>query len=214
MSTKGSMNSTQKSASVTSTKQSKTPMEKLTPSINITNVKQSTSNRKSLSNIKSKLVPKNTKAMKKKNCANLLNTNAKLKESKNENKPVPNTFLGLFEDINVADYDELNDFDIMVSPGKFNSVMHTDNSRSETPPLFGNQWSVIAKSLVTSEPPSPLSKSVEAKALKRIKAPKLSVEEEIKNNKKKNNKKTVNYKAVANKINKMLEFGEQYNEDE
>lgn len=221
-STKSSVNSTQKSGQVTGKTQNIAKVEKSGPSIDFTNTKQNTSNRVSLSITKPKVVSNykngnNKKAMvKEKNCIKLLNNKAKPKESKNGNKPGPNTYLGLFEDLDVAEFDNNTsyDFNILASPGKLNSILHTDKSRSETPPLFNNPLSVTAKSLVTSEPPSPLSKSVEAKVLKRIKAPKLNVQEELKKNKRKMNKQSVDYKAVSNKINKMLEFGEQYNEDD
>lgn len=122
--------------------------------------------------------------------------------------------LDLFDNMSCTAYDDdVNDY-IMSSPGKLSVMSRTDKSRSETPPLFGHQWSGTAKSLVISEPPTPLSKSVEAKILKRVKAPKLTLEEEIRSNKVKNKKQAIDYNTVTKKINKMLEFGEQYDNDD
>lgn len=123
---------------------------------------------------------------------------------------------GLFDDVDPADYADISDFNILASPGKFSFVSQRTNesTRSETPPLFGHQWSTTAKSLVHSEPPTPLSKSGEAKALKRVKAPKISLQEEIKNYKAKNKNQSIDYKAASKKIDKMLEFGETYDEDD
>lgn len=122
--------------------------------------------------------------------------------------------LDLFDDMDDTAYDDdVNDY-IMSSPSKLSVKSRTDKSRSETPPLFNHHWSGTAKSLVLSEPPTPLSKSVEAKILKRVKAPKLTLQEEIRNNKVENKKQAADYKTVAKKINKMLEFGEQYEDDD
>lgn len=161
---------------------------------------------------------KDVKVIKKKtkNCSNnLKNTNVPIsKPIKPMKQCSSSAVIDLFGNMNgTTNDDDVNDY-IMSSPTKLSVKSHTDKSRSETPPLFSHQWSSTAKSLVLSEPPTPLSKSVEAKILKRVKAPKLTLEEEIKNNKVKNNKQVVDYNTVTKKINKMLEFGEQYDNDD
>jgi len=53
---------------------------------------------------------------------------------------------------------------------------------------------------------------MEAKALKRVKAPKITLEEQLRNDKKINNmKRGSDFKASTKKINQMLEFGEDFN---
>ncbi|XP_025195441.1 uncharacterized protein PFB0145c-like [Melanaphis sacchari] len=149
---------------------------------------------------------------------NNTNTHQKLKANKSKTKQVhcPNgssTGLDLFGCIDHGDFGNVSDYNVMASPGKLSVVLGNDKSRSVTPPLFNCQWSSTAKSLVASEPPTPLSKSMEAKALKRVKAPKITLEDEMKYNKKKNSKQSIDFKTVSNKINKMLEFGSGYDED-
>ncbi|XP_026806710.1 putative uncharacterized protein DDB_G0289263 [Rhopalosiphum maidis] len=145
-------------------------------------------------------------------------THQKLKKNKSKTKEVhclngSSTELDLFDCVDHRDYGNISDYNVMASPSKLSVVSGNDKSRSVTPPLFNYQWSSTAKSLVASEPPTPLSKSVEAKALKRVKAPKITLEDEIKYNKKKNSKRSIDFKTVSNKINKMLEFGDGYDED-
>ncbi|VVC45965.1 Hypothetical protein CINCED_3A020446 [Cinara cedri] len=122
--------------------------------------------------------------------------------------------IGLFDNIDYSAYGDLSDFNIMASPTKLTSTSCTETSRSETPPLFGHQWSSSGKSIAMSEGPSLLCKSIEAKALKRVKAPKFTLEEELKNNRRTNNKQSIDYKKVTNQINQMLQFGEQYDRDD
>lgn len=161
---------------------------------------------------------KNVKVVKKKtnNCSILKNTNVSISKPLKPSKKQcsSSAVLDLFDDMDGTAYDDdVNDY-IMASPSKLSVKYPSDKSRSETPPLFNHHWSGTAKSLILSEPPTPLSKSVEAKVLKRVKAPKLTLEEEIRNNKVKNKKQTVDYNTVTKKINKMLEFGEQYDNDD
>lgn len=121
---------------------------------------------------------------------------------------------GLFDNIEASN-DEDDDFEYMESPSILDGISRGGyTSGSETPPLFGNQWNLTTKSLVTSDPPTPLSKSVEAKALKRIKAPKITLKEEMKNNKKNNMKTCLDYNTVSKKINNLLMYGENYNDNE
>jgi len=147
---------------------------------------------------------------------NSADTHQKVKENKSKTKKEPpngsSAEVDLFDCVDHGDYGNISDYNLMASPSKLSVVSGNDKSRSMTPPSFNYQWSSSAKSLVASEPPSPLSKSVEAKALKRVKAPKITLEDEIKYNKK-NTKQSIDFKTVSNKINKMLEFGEEYNED-
>ncbi|XP_050428242.1 uncharacterized protein LOC126838133 [Adelges cooleyi] len=128
---------------------------------------------------------------------------------------------GLFDDLDVDGFGEMSNFNIMESPGKLSLTSRTDKSRSVTPPLFNQNWAgSSAKSIVISEPPTPLSKSIEAKALKkRVKAPKITLEEELKvlkrhktsTNKHKTNEK--DYKAVAKIIDNMLIYDEKLDND-
>lgn len=128
--------------------------------------------------------------------------------------------IGLFDNVDFSAYGDMSDFNVMAMP----SATYTDtsrsagSSRSDTPPLFGHQWSKSGKSIAMSEGPSILSKSLEAKALKnRIKAPKITLEEQLKNNKKLANIKVpilTDYKKVTNQINQMLQFGEQFDYDD
>lgn len=142
-------------------------------------------------------------------------SDAKLHEKKKKSKcSLPAEPAGLFDNIEAAN-DEDNDFEYMESPSIIDGLSRGGyTSGSETPPLFGNQWNLTTKSLVTSDPPTPLSKSVEAKALKRIKAPKITLNEEMKNNKKNNMKTCLDYNTVSKKINNMLMYGENYNDNE
>jgi len=121
----------------------------------------------------------------------------------------------LFDCLETSDYeDNHSNFNIMSSPGKISMVSRTDKSRSETPPMFSqNGCTTTTKSLVVSEPPTPLSKSGEAKALKRVKAPKITLKEELKNNRRNNNKQRVDCTEACQKINEMLEFGSTFDED-
>lgn len=150
---------------------------------------------------------------------NSANTHQKVKGNKSKTKDVhcppngPSTEVDLFDCVDHGDYGNISDYNVMASPSKLSVASGNDKSRSVTPPLFNHQWSSSAKSLVASEPPTPLSKSIVAKALKRVKAPKITLEDEIKYNKKKNIKRSIDFKTVSNKINKMLEFGEEYDED-
>ncbi|XP_022162636.1 uncharacterized protein LOC111028333 [Myzus persicae] len=172
--------------------------------------KNTKNNKKSAKAIKSKT----------KKCDESLNgdTHKKLKGDKSKTKQVhcPNsssTELDLFGGVDHADYDDGSDYNIMASPGKLSVASGNDQSRSMTPPLFSHQWNSTAKSSAISEPPTPLSKSMEAKALKRVKAPKITLEDEMKYNKKRNTKQSMDFKTASNKINKMLEFGNDEDED-
>lgn len=150
---------------------------------------------------------------------NSVDSHQKVKGNKSKTKEVhcppkgPSAEVDLFDCVDHGDYGNISDYNLMASPSKLSVASGNDKSRSVTPPLFNHQWSSSAKSLVASEPPTPLSKSIEAKALKRVKAPKITLEDEIKYNKKKNTKRSIDFKTVSNKINKMLEFGEEYDED-
>lgn len=177
---------------------------------------------KNITNIKSKkAIKQNTNY----NCKKLNNANPKKKVSKKNDNKIKNKEVfpsknssgehGLFDDIEVEEYGDMSDYNIMQSPGKISMVSGGDKSRSVTPPLFNQHWlSSASKSVATSEPPTPLSKSVEAKALKRVKAPKITLEEELKNIKTKNKNRSIDYNSVSNKINQMLEFGEQFDEED
>lgn len=169
------------------------------------------SNNKSVNTIKSKT----------KKCDKSLNggMHKKLKGEKSKTKQVdcPNsssTEVDLFGCLDHADYGNVSDYNIMASPGKLSVASGNDQSRSMTPPLFSYQWNSTAKSLAISEPPTPLSKSIEAKALKRVKAPKITLEDEMKYNKKQNNKRSIDFKTASNKINKMLEFGNDEDDED
>lgn len=141
------------------------------------------------------------------------------KKPKKQSKS-PRAQIGLFDNVDFSAFGDMSDFNEMALP----SATYTDtsrsagSSRSETPPLYGHQWSKSGKSIAMSEGPSILSKSLEAKALKnRIKAPKFTLEEQLKNNRRTAlNKGSVqtNYKKVTNQINQMLQFGEQFDYDD
>ncbi|KAL4096971.1 hypothetical protein QTP88_021829 [Uroleucon formosanum] len=142
-----------------------------------------------------------------------------LKGDKSKTKQVncPNsssTESDLFGCVDHADYGNVSDYNIMASPGKLSVASGNDRSRSVTPPLFSYQWNTTAKPSAISEPPTPLSKSIEAKALKRVKAPKITLEDEMKYNKKRNTKQSIDFKTASNKINKMLEFGNDEDEED
>uniref|UniRef100_A0A2S2Q063 SANTA domain-containing protein n=2 Tax=Sipha flava TaxID=143950 RepID=A0A2S2Q063_9HEMI len=129
------------------------------------------------------------------------------KKVKRPNSPVS----GIFGDINFDSFDNSNmTMNVMLSPGKLSVVSGSEKSRCETPPLFGLQWNSGTKSLVVSEPPTPLGKLVEAKALKRVKPPKITVDEEIK--KIKRNNKSLDFKTISKEMNMLLQFGRQDNE--
>jgi hypothetical protein len=129
------------------------------------------------------------------------------KKVKRPNSPVS----GIFGDINFDSFDNSNmTMNVMLSPGKLSVVSGSEKSRCETPPLFGLQWNSGTKSLVVSEPPTPLGKLVEAKALKRVKPPKITVDEEIK--KIKRNNKSLDFKTITKEMNMLLQFGRQDNE--
>jgi len=158
---------------------------------------------------------------KKKKCDESLNggKHKKLKEDKSKTKQVhcPNSSSreqDLFGCVDHADYGNVSEFNFMESPGKLSVASGNDQSRSVTPPLFSYQWNSTSKSQAISEPPTPLSKSVEAKALKRVKAPKITLEDEMKFNKKQNKKQSIDFKTASNKINKMLEFGNDEDEED
>jgi len=157
---------------------------------------------------------------KKNKCDESLNsdTHKKLKVDKSKTKQMhcPNsssTEPDLFGSIDHADYGNVSDYNFMASPGKLSVASGNDLSRSVTPPLFSYQWNSTAKPSAISEPPTPLSKSIEAKALKRVKAPKITLEDEIKYNKKRNTKQSIDFKTASNKINKMLGFGNDEDEE-
>lgn len=137
---------------------------------------------------------------------------AKKNSNKNANKKKEthqSSSGGLFNDIDTGD----SDIDFrMASPSKSSTISRGDCSRSETPPLLNNPWASIPLSTTSSNPPTPMSKSMEAKALKRVKAPKITLEEQLRNDKKINNmKRGSDFKASTKKINQMLEFGEDFN---
>lgn len=103
-------------------------------------------------------------------------------------------------------------YNVMESPGKISLVSRSDKSRSKTPLMFNLEMNTTTtKSLVISEPPTPLSKSREAKALKRVKAPKITLKEEMKNNRI-NNKQRIDCQTACKQINDMLEHGSSYDE--
>lgn len=223
------MNSTKdqskQKSSINSTKSSVNSVDPL-DSVKQKQKKQNASNHKSSENVSNKENDKSAK--KNKNCSKDLSYRVvyKLKKDKNTSKPETKTKSvqqtkslktqgqGLFDREDEV-YNSNNDFNFMASPSKLSVTTRTDKSRSETPPMFGVQWSSSAKSLVISEPPTPLSKSDVAKALKRrIKAPKITLNEELKNNKKNNEKPSIDYKTATEKINNMLQFGERYNSDD
>jgi len=166
---------------------------------------------------------KSVKAIKSKTnkCDKSLNGDAhkKLKGDKSKTKQIncPNsssTESDLFGCVDHADYGNVSDYNVMASPGKLSVASGNDQSRSMTPPLFSYEWNTTAKPSAISEPPTPLSKSIEAKALKRVKAPKITLEEEMKHNKKRNTKRSIDFKTASNKINKMLEFGNDEDEED
>jgi len=108
----------------------------------------------------------------------------------------------LFDCLETSDDDRKSyNYNIMESPGKISLVLHSDKSRSKTPPMFNQQVNTTTtKSLIISEPPTPLNKSREAKALKRIKAPKITLKKEIKNKRINKEKKRLDYKAACKTI--------------
>lgn len=118
---------------------------------------------------------------------------------------------GIFGNIDLDSFGENNNINILLSPSRLSMMSGSEKSRCETPPLFGHQWSSSAKSLVLSEPPTPLGKSVEAKALKRVHPPKITMEEELKNIKKMN--KVLDFQTASKKINKLLQFGEELDDE-
>jgi hypothetical protein len=94
---------------------------------------------------------------------------------------------GIFGDINVDSFEDSNvNMNVMLSAGKLNMVSESEKSRCETPPLFDLQWNSGTKSLIMSESLTPLDKLVETKAVKRVKLPKITVDEEIKKMKRNN----------------------------
>lgn len=115
--------------------------------------------------------------------------------------------IGLFDGLETSKYNNDSDYNIMQSPGKISLVSRTDKSRSETPPLYNLHMSTTTTKSIISEPSTPLSKSREARALKRVKAPKIPLKEEIKKKKLNNNKSLFDCEAACKKINEMLEFG-------
>jgi len=123
----------------------------------------------------------------------------------------------LFECLETSGNDDndggLYNYNIMESPGKISLVSRTDKSRSKTPLMFNLEMNTTTtKSLVVSEPPTPLSKSREAKALKRVKAPKITLKEEMRNNRINNNKQRMDCQAACKQINDMLEHGSSFDE--
>lgn len=155
---------------------------------------------------------KGAKTVKEMTTRKLDKTNApkelKIKQ-KTHSKGGSSSELGIFGDVDFAE-----DHNIMMSPSKLSVTSHTNKSRSSTPPLFNNQLgNAVCKSIVVSEPPTPLSKSVEAKALKRIKQPRITVEEELKTKKRTNNKQA-NYKITTDRMNKMLEYGTEFSDSD
>ncbi|XP_008180015.1 uncharacterized protein LOC100167394 isoform X2 [Acyrthosiphon pisum] len=145
-------------------------------------------------------------------------THKKLKRDKSKTKHMNcnrlSTELDLFDCVDHADYGNVSDYNVMASPGKLSVASGNDQSRSVTPPLFSYQLNSTTKPSAISEPPTPLSKSIEAKALKRVKAPKITLEDEMKYNKKLNTKRSIDFKTASNKINKMLEFGNDEDEED
>lgn len=121
---------------------------------------------------------------------------------------------GIFGDINFDSFEDSNmNMNVMLSPGKLSVVSGSEKSRCETPPLFGYQWNSTTKSLVVSEPPTPLGKLVEAKALKRVNPPKITEDEEIKKIKKINKlNKSLDFATASKKINKLLQLERQDDE--
>jgi len=146
-------------------------------------------------------------------------THKRLRVDKSKTKQMhcPNsssTESDLFGCVEHDDYGNVSDYNFMASPGKLSVASGNDLSRSVTPPLFSYQWNSTSKPSAISEPPTPLSKSIEAKALKRVKAPKITLEDEIKYNKKQNTKRSIDFKTASDKINKMLEFGNDEDEED
>jgi hypothetical protein len=129
-----------------------------------------------------------------------------LKNIKHSNSPGS----GIFGDINVDSFDDSNvNMNVMLFAGKLSMVSESEKSRCETPPLFGLQWNSGTKSLIMSESLTPLGKLVETKAVKRVKLPKITVDEEIK--KMKRNNKSLDFNTVSKEINKLVQFGRQGN---
>jgi len=122
----------------------------------------------------------------------------------------------LFECLETSSDDDngsLYNYNVMESPGKISLVSRGDKSRSKTPLMFNLEMNTTTtKSLVVSEPPTPLSKSREAKALKRVKAPKITLKEEMRNNRINNNKQRMDCQAACKQINDMLEHGSSFDE--
>lgn len=91
--------------------------------------------------------------------------------------------ISLFDNVDYSAYGDISDFSIMASPTKLIPTLCTKTSRSISPPLFfGHQRSSLGKSRAINEELLILNKSMEAKALNRVKVPKLTLEEELKNN--------------------------------
>jgi len=142
----------------------------------------------------------------------------KLKGDKSKTKHMhsnsSSTELVLFGCADHAEYGNVSDYNVIASPGKLSVASGNDQCRSVTPLLFSHQWNSTVKPSAISEPPTPLSKSIEAKALKRVKAPKIRLEDEMKFNKKQNTERSIDFKTASNKINKMLEFGIDEDEED
>lgn len=129
--------------------------------------------------------------------------------------------LGLFDNIDEEYYSDNSDLNMLESPGKISLLSRTDSSKCETPPLFNQQWiGTSGKSIAISEPPTPLSKSVEAKALRRVKKPEILEKDELKEmkrhkaSKKKAGDNEKNYDTVNKMINDLLVYGEPLSFDD
>lgn len=145
--------------------------------------------------------------------AKAVKNNNSIKKKKVLGSEISSEHLNLFAGM---DYSEISDLDMLRSPSRISLLSRAD-SRAETPPLLSQKnWlnTPTTRSIVMSEPPTPLNKSAEAKALKRVKPPKITLEEELKNLKTKNKVQPVDFKTVENKINQLLEFGENYDEED
>lgn len=221
---KTSVNSTKNSASVNSTKNNTSVNSSKNNGMNSTRSKQMSpvkctkalGQKESINSVQSSEVlnkNKTTKTIKEKtkNGAKKLNNINVQKEKMpmlSNSGSLPE--MGIFGDVDFAAYGVNEEYNVIISPSKMSIMSHTGKSRSVTPPILSNLCGESGKSILISEPPTPLSKSVEAKALKRVKQPKITIDDELKNMKRLN-KKQVDYKTATKKLNKIIEYGTEFN---
>jgi len=196
-----------KKLSVTTSKNSLNRSKKSKQKKNITNNVSSLQNKLSLKKINQEAEAVNILPSLKKDSVAVKKISNKI--ASQQKKTQSSSSASLFGNFNVSDTRD-NSF-IITSPSDLSPLICHKYSMSETPHFFTPRSST-PKPFDNSDPSSPINRSIEAKALKRVKAPKITQKEEKKFEKMNNKMKKGNdFNSTMKKLNQLLKSKEYCN---